>query len=187
MPVRLKLSNPLLGDDCYIGSVSNPINLHLTTTGNPPSEPIGEFPGAVFPAVPHSDAVFAAPGASGCGPLGALNWAVNLRGGVPAASGKNSLTTSSDVYAGGCTKGATACLTDERALERKTRADPWVGPRSTQSGQLTSGSRTVMVPSLTASAMLSCSFGHPSFNADDCPEAIASLKVWQRSAGSEVH
>ncbi len=55
--------------------------------------------GAVFPAVPHSDAVFAAPGASGCGPLGALNWAVNLRGGVPAASGKNSLTTSSDVYA----------------------------------------------------------------------------------------
>ena len=88
---------------------------------------------------------------------------------------------------GGCTKGATACLTDERALERKTRADPWVGPRSTQSGQLTSGSRTVMVPSLTASAMLSCSFGHPSFNADDCPEAIASLKVWQRSAGSEVH
>src|SRR3546814_19977415 len=25
MPVRLKLSNPLLGDDCYIGSVSNPI------------------------------------------------------------------------------------------------------------------------------------------------------------------
>ena len=99
MPVRLKLSNPLLGDDCYIGSVSNPINLHLTTTGNPPSEPIGEFPGAVFPAVPHSDAVFAAPGASGCGPLGALNWAVNLRGGVPAASGKNSLTTSSDVYA----------------------------------------------------------------------------------------
>ncbi|MDJ0402539.1 hypothetical protein QNA23_03580 [Rhodococcus erythropolis] len=99
MPVRLKLSNPLLGDDCYIGSVSNPINLHLTTTGNPPSEPIGEFPGAVFPAVPHSDAVFAAPGASGCGPLGALNWAVNLRGGLPAASGKNSLTTSSDVYA----------------------------------------------------------------------------------------
>ena len=54
-------------------------------------------------------------------------------------------------------------------------------------GQLTSGSRTVIVPSLTASAMLSCSFGHPSFNAVDCPDAIASLKVWQRSAGSEVH
>jgi hypothetical protein len=98
MPVRLKLSNSLLGNNCYLGSTANPINLHLTTTGNPPSQPIGEYPGAVFPAVQHTDNLFAAPAASGCGVFGALNWAVNLRAGTPSASGKNSLTTSSDVY-----------------------------------------------------------------------------------------
>ena len=98
MPVRLKLSNSLLGNNCYLGSTANPINLHLTTTGNPPSEPIGDYPGAVFPAVQHTDNLFAAPAASGCGVFGALNWAVNLRAGTPSASGKNSLTTSSDVY-----------------------------------------------------------------------------------------
>lgn len=99
MPVRLKLENPLLGDNCYLGSETNPITLNLETTGNPPSEPIGGgTPGAVFPAVPHTDTTFAVPAASGCGPLGSLNWAVNLRASTPSASGYNSLATTSDVY-----------------------------------------------------------------------------------------
>lgn len=99
MPVRLKLENPLLGDKCYLGSESNPITLNLKTTGNPPSEPIGGgTPGAVFRAVPHTDTTFAVPAATGCGPLGSLNWAVNLRASTPSASGHNSLATTSDVY-----------------------------------------------------------------------------------------
>ena len=114
MPVRLKLSNPLLGDDCYIGSVSNPINLHLTTTGNPPSEPIGEFPGAVFPAVPHSDAVFAAPGASGCGTAGCAQLGRESTRGSAGGQRKELSHHVERRLRGGCTKGATACLTDER-------------------------------------------------------------------------
>lgn len=100
MPVRLKLANPLLGDNCYLGSESNPVVLDLESTGNPPSEPVDDgIPGsAVFKAVPHTDTTFAVPAATGCGPMGALNWAVNLRASTPSASGKNSLSTTSDVY-----------------------------------------------------------------------------------------
>ncbi|WP_430332864.1 hypothetical protein [Rhodococcus sp. ACT016] len=99
MPVRLKLENALLGNNCYLGSESNPITLNLKTTGNPPSQPIGGgTPGAVFPAVPHTDTTFAVPAATGCGPLGSLNWAVNLRASTPSPSGHNSLATTSDVY-----------------------------------------------------------------------------------------
>ncbi|QKT11581.1 hypothetical protein [Rhodococcus sp. W8901] len=99
MPVRLKLENPLLGGSCYLGSESNPVILNLATTGNPPSRPIGgAYQGAVFPNVSHTDDTFAVPAASGCGPLGALNWAVNLRAGTPSVAGSNELATTSDVY-----------------------------------------------------------------------------------------
>lgn len=98
LPVRMKLSNSLLGDNCYIGSASKPITFNLTTSGNPPSQPIGSVPGAVFPNVPHTDNSFSVPAASGCGFLGSLNWVVNLRADTPSAAGKNSLTTVSDIY-----------------------------------------------------------------------------------------
>lgn len=99
MPVRLKLDNALLGDSCYLGSQSNPVTLNLGTTGNPPSQPIGgNYQGAVFPGVTHTDKTFAVPAATGCGPLGSLNWAVNLRAHTPSATGHNDLATTSDVY-----------------------------------------------------------------------------------------
>ena len=31
LPIKVKLENPLLGNECYIGSNSNPITLHLTS------------------------------------------------------------------------------------------------------------------------------------------------------------
>lgn len=98
LPVRMKLSNALLGDNCYIGSASKPITFHLTTSGNPPSQPIGSVPGAVFPNVTHTDSTFSVPAASGCGFLGSLNWVVNLRADTPSSAGKNTLTTVSDIY-----------------------------------------------------------------------------------------
>lgn len=98
LPVRMKLSNALLGDNCYIGSTSNPITFNLTTSGNPPSQPIGSVPGAVFPNVTHTDNNYSVPAASGCGFLGSLNWVVNLRADTPSAAGKNTLTTISDIY-----------------------------------------------------------------------------------------
>lgn len=103
LPVRLKLSNPLLGDNCYIGSAATPINLSLALVGSAgPTEYIStngpEVPGYVWPQAPHTATDFAVPGASGCGPLGSLNWAVNLRAGLPSAGAGNSLSTTSAVY-----------------------------------------------------------------------------------------
>ncbi|EOM75743.1 hypothetical protein Rrhod_2909 [Rhodococcus rhodnii LMG 5362] len=99
MPVRLKLQNKLLGNNCYLGSPTNPVTLNLASSGNPRSQPIGGGTvGAVFPATPHTDTTFAVPAATGCGPLGSLNWAVNLRAGTPSPTGRNSLTATSDVY-----------------------------------------------------------------------------------------
>lgn len=98
LPVRMKLSNALLGNNCYIGTSATPIRLNLETpnqNGND-AEVIGNHPGAVFRAIPHNDRTFAVPGATGCGALGSLNWAVNLRAGTP--SGSNAIDTVSDIY-----------------------------------------------------------------------------------------
>lgn len=52
MPVKIKLSNPFLGNSCYIGSSSNPIQLNLvtgTTSPPPPNTPISGSPGTIEP------------------------------------------------------------------------------------------------------------------------------------------
>ncbi|WP_305092607.1 hypothetical protein [Prescottella sp. R16] len=103
LPVRLKLSNPLLGNNCYIGSAATPINLSLALVDSAgPAEWIStngpDVPGGVWPQAPHTATDFAVPGATGCGPLGSLNWAVNLRAGLPSAGAGNSLSTTSAVY-----------------------------------------------------------------------------------------
>ncbi|ORL38609.1 hypothetical protein A6F59_26125, partial [Prescottella equi] len=69
LPVRLKLSNPLLGDNCYIGSAATPINLSLALVDSAgPAEWIAtngpDLPGAVWPQAPHTATDFAVPGAS---------------------------------------------------------------------------------------------------------------------------
>ncbi|WP_241665756.1 hypothetical protein [Prescottella subtropica] len=100
LPIRIKLSNPLLGDNCYLGTTDDPIDLDLkvdpSTGGQPAGIPSGEV-GTYFPGYGAAATDFAVPGATGCGPLGSLNWAVNLRAGLPSASG-NSLTTTVDMY-----------------------------------------------------------------------------------------
>ena len=99
LPVRLKLSNPLLGDSCYIGSPEDPVNFALRTpnqNGNP-TEPIGTHPGAVYRDLPHADDTFAVPAANGCAG-GLLDWAVNLRAGIPSPAGNNSIDTVTDIY-----------------------------------------------------------------------------------------
>jgi len=104
LPVKVKLSNPALGEECYIGSNSEPISLALTTgttSPPPPNEPItGNFGTVGFKAgrkiatISNDSLVgnsFAAPGVNGCG--GALatviDPVVNLDAGLPAAAGKN--------------------------------------------------------------------------------------------------
>lgn len=111
LPVKVKLNNPLLGNTCYIGSDSNPIQINLTagtTAPPPPNTPITGNPGSqgiafvpdgtqTVPAlsttgVSFVDNSFAVPGASGCGPVGLqflVDLAVDLKEGLPAAAGHN--------------------------------------------------------------------------------------------------
>ena len=123
LPVKIKLSNPFLGSNCYIGSNSNPVSIPLTlgtTSPPPPNTPISGSQGEIvsneagtYIKATGSRLVnnsFATPGASGCGGI-LLSWAidpfVNSIVGLPSAAGKNTailegnteLATSEEVIA----------------------------------------------------------------------------------------
>jgi hypothetical protein len=107
LPVKVHLVNSVLGNNCYVGSSSNPIKLALTTaTTNPPPPnvpisgtapefsltPLGVLVGKNGTLVDNS---FSAPGASGCVltlfgfiPI-SINGLVNTQSGLPAPAGTN--------------------------------------------------------------------------------------------------
>lgn len=105
LPVRIKLDNPFLGDNCYVGSASNPVTLRLTTGTTappPPNTPISGSVGTLTYADEGNlvkadgyrlvDNAFSVPAASGCGPLlfrPLINAAVNLKEGFPSPAGRN--------------------------------------------------------------------------------------------------
>jgi hypothetical protein len=104
LPVKVKLSNPLLGESCYIGSNSNPIELPLTTGTTSPPEPNKPISGkigkvefkdeAAITIVRENSLVnnsFAAPAAEGCGGIFAflIDPLVNAKLGAPSAAGHN--------------------------------------------------------------------------------------------------
>jgi hypothetical protein len=105
LPVKVKLSNIFLGNECYIGSSSNPIKLNLTTGLTSPPEPNKPIHGAAgTPSIEEEgnlitlnggslvDNAFAAPEAHGCGGFlleGLINKAVDAELGLPAAAGHN--------------------------------------------------------------------------------------------------
>ncbi|MER6102797.1 hypothetical protein ABT115_10840 [Streptomyces sp. NPDC001832] len=104
IPVRIHLRNPFLGDTCYIGSTSNPIVLrprNITAPslslqqfdGNGTPSDSGEMGRYTFDGADQGDSSYAVPGAGGCG-AGLLDWAVNLKTGLPSASGKNNVVLS---------------------------------------------------------------------------------------------
>jgi hypothetical protein len=111
-PVKVKLSNPFLGSNCYIGSNSSPIQLKLTTgTTSPPAPnaPISGSPGE--PIQPAEgilglknnrlvDNAFATPGANGCGGLFSflVDPFVNSIVGVPSAAGTNTAILEGTTY-----------------------------------------------------------------------------------------
>ena len=108
LPIKVHLINPVLGNNCYVGSSSNPIKLNLTTERTnppPPNMPIeGVIPSFTFDEETeilhlfngiYVDNAFAAPGASGCVltlfgfiPV-SINGLVNSNSGLPAAAGTN--------------------------------------------------------------------------------------------------
>ncbi|WP_260696856.1 hypothetical protein [Streptomyces sp. 130] len=103
LPVRIHLENPLLGDKCYIGSSSNPILLrpqNLTQpvissekfAGDGTPDTAGQMNRLNLLGATQTDTTYSVPGTNGCGLLGSLNWAVNLKTGLPSASGNNNVT-----------------------------------------------------------------------------------------------
>jgi hypothetical protein len=116
LPIKVHLINPVLGNNCRVGSNSSPINLDLTTgTTSPPgpNEPItGKSPEFVFDPATHIlhanngtfvDNSFAAPGANGCVltlfgfiPV-SLNEVINLASGLPSPAGSNETVQNFDL------------------------------------------------------------------------------------------
>jgi hypothetical protein len=115
MPVKVKLDNPILGSNCYIGSSSNPITLKLTTGETappPPNTPITGFPG-IPGANPTEDQIsltgnkivdnsFAAPGVNGCGGIFSflIDPLVGSVVGVPSPAGTNTAILEGNTYIG---------------------------------------------------------------------------------------
>lgn len=104
LPVKVKLSNPLLGEGCYIGSNAHPISLPLTTgTTSPPApnKPItgkvgkvelkNEFNLIVIKENTLVNNSFAAPEVEGCGGVFSflIDPLVNAKLGLPSAAGHN--------------------------------------------------------------------------------------------------
>lgn len=104
LPVKIKLENPLLGNECYIGSDTEPIVLEMTTgTTNPPppNQPITgslgvetvKAAGGILVDSGHTlvDNSFATPAATGCGGVfsSVIDPVINARLGLPSPAGHN--------------------------------------------------------------------------------------------------
>jgi hypothetical protein len=105
LPVKVKLENPLFGEECYVGSAAEPIDLNLTTgattggpTGNPGTQTTKEH-GRILEisGVSLVSNTFTAPGTNGCGIFGLLDGLINEKIGLPSASGKNTAVLNGSV------------------------------------------------------------------------------------------
>ena len=103
--MKIKLINPLLGKNCYIGSNANPIVLNPTITdgtlGATPDPDSTRFPNTAVLAIKNNtvtDDTFTVPGATGCGRGGVANAAIDGRLGLPSASGLNHLVLHGNSY-----------------------------------------------------------------------------------------
>jgi hypothetical protein len=104
LPVKFHIEGPLLGDDCYIGSDANPIELRPQTISEPELAGIEDPNG--FPLVfikvtglALASTDFAVPGAQGCGPAVGLgkhaihpvDHVIDAALGLPSPAGENAL------------------------------------------------------------------------------------------------
>jgi len=108
LPVRVHLKNPLLGSNCYIGSESSPVQLHLTTgasgtlhgtRGEP--ETLEEKEQVMLRISGNSlvDGTFTAPAAEGCGEFFSfiIDPILDAKIGLPSATGKNTATLNGEL------------------------------------------------------------------------------------------
>jgi hypothetical protein len=116
MPVMAHLENPFLGSNCYVGSSTSPLIWKLTTGTTeppPPNKPISGTLGEIefleegriieTQGATLVDNAWSAPGAHGCGgPLVELllDPVIDVSGGLPAASGKNTAVLVNTIFQG---------------------------------------------------------------------------------------
>ncbi len=115
LPIKIHLQNEALGPECYIGSDTEPVVLHLTdNTTSPPegTEPIkgkrgteiGYKKGQIVEFKENTlvDNSFSVPGATNCGPTPLLDpivtAVVNADAGLPSAAGKNVAILNGNVF-----------------------------------------------------------------------------------------
>jgi hypothetical protein len=104
LPVKVKLENPLLGSECYVGSNSAPIVINLTTGATEPPLPNKSIKGSKGELSSRAEGTilvikknslvnnsFAAPTASGCGGIFSflIDPIINSKLGLPSAAGHN--------------------------------------------------------------------------------------------------
>ena len=104
LPIKIRLENPFLGSNCYVGSEGSPVIWNLTSGKTAPPGPNtsieGSFGSASFleeGLILHLDKnelvdnAWAAPGASGCGGIFSflIDPILNLAAGLPASAGHN--------------------------------------------------------------------------------------------------
>jgi hypothetical protein len=118
LPLRVHLKNPLLGNSCYIGSQSSPLQVHLTDGETHPPAGFTPLKGAVGEAeTVHEkgigllritgnslvDNTFSAPGTEGCGEFffikGFLDGIVNGKLKIPNKAGENSAVLNGELNA----------------------------------------------------------------------------------------
>ncbi|MFI5091246.1 MAG: hypothetical protein ACHP7P_14450 [Terriglobales bacterium] len=118
LPLRVHLKNPLLGNSCYIGSESHPLQVHLTTGETHPPAGFTPLHGAL--GTPETleekelrmlritgnslvDNTFSAPGSEGCGEFfifkGFLDGLINAKIKVPNKAGENAAVLNGELNA----------------------------------------------------------------------------------------
>jgi len=118
LPLRVHLKNALLGNNCYIGSESSPLELHLTTGATKPPAGIKPLHGAFGEAeLPEENGIayvqvtknslvdntFPAPGTEGCGEIlfvkGFLDGIINGKLKIPNKAGENAAVLNGELNA----------------------------------------------------------------------------------------
>lgn len=101
LPAKIRLSNAILGSNCYIGSESSPVQIDFTTgtdgalTGDAGTFSFNEaFTVITISGGKFVNNSFVAPGVNGCGGIFSffINPLVNSIIGLPSGAGKNSAT-----------------------------------------------------------------------------------------------
>ena len=94
LPLSFHLINPLLGPNCYVGTVGDPVVLNLTTGKSGALKGTLGIVASRGPMIYTTgtevvDNVFSVPGATGCGPDGYWDAAIDSNNALPSAKGLN--------------------------------------------------------------------------------------------------